>query len=218
MSQSFIAELVISHPDLPLMPTIQEEPDRILKVESQPLAYFDEPVLFVSVQDSSFQDFESTLESDQTVVDWETALTFADCRVYKIKINTDAKFSTPEITDLGIQILSIKSAPQGWHFQLQASNRESLGSYWQYCRDENIQFDLKKVYSTGPQAEFTGGNNFKAQLTDRQLEVARAVAKRGYYEPGGASAEEVAAELGISQSTLSTHLRRILAKLFNYLF
>lgn len=218
MPRSFIAELVISHPDLPLMPTIRAEPDLTLTVESQPFTYLDEPVLFVSVRDSGFADLEASLERDHTVADWETALVFEDCRVYQLTLSPDAKFSTPEITDLGIQILSIKSTPEGWHFQLQASNREVLGSYWQYCRDEHIEFDLEKVYTTESRARVTNTTNFKAQLTDRQREVARTVARMGYYEPDGASADEVAAALGISQSTLSTHLRRILAKLFEHEF
>jgi predicted DNA binding protein len=58
--------------------------------------------------------------------------------------------------------------------------------------------------SSGPSLEVTDD----AELTDRQREVVRAAAGAGYYEwPRERTAEEVAATLDISVSTLSEHLR-----------
>lgn len=220
MSRSFIAELVVSHPDLPLMPTVRDVADVDIQVESQPLTRTDggEPNVFFSVSDSQFRDFESALDTDHTVADWHVTLEFTDCRVYQIRLSSDAKFITPEMASLGVQILSIRNADVGWQFRLQAPDRERLSEYWEYCRDEDVQFQLEKIYSSGPRAVHAAGQELEALLTDRQREVAQTVARMGYYEPDGASAAAVAAELEISRSTLSTHLRRILAKIFHYLF
>ncbi|WP_066415621.1 helix-turn-helix domain-containing protein [Halorubrum aethiopicum] len=55
-------------------------------------------------------------------------------------------------------------------------------------------------------------------VTDRQAEVAAAAAERGYFEPGGASAADLADELGIAKSTVSEHLRLVTASLFSQVF
>jgi DNA-binding transcriptional ArsR family regulator len=56
------------------------------------------------------------------------------------------------------------------------------------------------------------------ELTERQRELARAAAERGYFEPGGPTAEAVAEELEITKSTLSEHLRAVQRELFDQLF
>lgn len=221
MPQSFIAELVVSHPDLPLMPTLNDRPNVTVELEAQPLITVDAdegPALFFSVEGTEFPAFESALEADHTVVDWEAVTESADRRLYQITLRSTAKFVTPETAALGVHILSVQSVDQGWLFRLQAADKESLGAYWQYCRDEGVQFDLKRIYSTDPWAPLGEGRGLEADLTERQLEVARTAARMGYYRSDGASAEAVAAELGISRSTLSTHLRRIIAKLFERQF
>ncbi|MFC5135016.1 MULTISPECIES: helix-turn-helix domain-containing protein [Haloferacaceae] len=55
-------------------------------------------------------------------------------------------------------------------------------------------------------------------VTDRQAEVAALAAERGYFEPGGASAADLADELDVAKSTVSEHLRLVTASLFSQLF
>ncbi|MCU4740456.1 helix-turn-helix domain-containing protein [Halobacteria archaeon AArc-m2/3/4] len=220
MPQSFIAELVVTHPDLPLTPTIRSVSETTVSVESQPLTDVErsETTVFYSVTSTDFQAFESALAEDHTASDWRVTLEFTECRIYQIHISSDAKFTTPEIATLGVRVLSIENDDRGWRFRLQASDKERLGAYWEYCRDEDVDFHLEKLYSTGPRATAGETDRFEAHLTDRQREVARTVTRMGYFESDGASAEDVAAELGISPSTLSTHLRRIMAKVFRHTF
>lgn len=59
----------------------------------------------------------------------------------------------------------------------------------------------------------------RGQLTDRQLEAVRAAYRLGYFDrPRGATAGEVAAELGIGPSTLTEHLATAQRKLFEDFF
>ena len=220
MGQRFIAELVVSHEDLPLTPTVREISSATITVESQPLPYPEQPgpIIFYSVSDTEFSAFESLLETDHTVAEWEVTMEFTDCRIYQIYVASDAKFTTPEIAELGLQVLSIRNTDRGWQFRLLAPNRERLGDYWQYCRDEGVEFHLEKLYSTGPQTGPATDDGLEAALTDRQQEVARTATRMGYFEPDGADAATVADELGISPSTLSTHLRRIMAKMLRRRF
>lgn len=57
-----------------------------------------------------------------------------------------------------------------------------------------------------------------SELTARQREVAETAVAMGYFEPDGASAEEVADALGIAKSTLSEHLGRATGTVFRQLF
>jgi hypothetical protein len=56
------------------------------------------------------------------------------------------------------------------------------------------------------------------ELTDRQRELARAAAERGYFEADGPTAAAMAQELDITKSTLSEHLRAVQRELFDQLF
>lgn len=216
--ESFIAEVVIDHPDLPLTPTLRRVTDVSVRVKSQPITGPESPTLFYAVSGADFGKFEDALDADPTVDEWREPIEYADCRVYHVTPSSTAKFTTPKIADLGVHVETIESADRRWRFQLRAPDRESLGAYWQYCRDEDVQFRLEKLYRSGPQATIAAGRGVESALTDRQREVARTATRMGYYESDGANAAEVAAELGISQSTLSTHLRRIIRKVFDALF
>ncbi|WP_436347308.1 helix-turn-helix domain-containing protein [Natronorubrum sp. FCH18a] len=220
MGRSFIAELVVSHEDLPLTPTVRRVSDATITLESQPLSYPDRPgpIIFYSVTDADFSEFESLLETDHTVDEWQVTMEFTACRIYQVYLSSDAKFTTPEIADLGLQVLSIRNTERGWQFRLQAPDKERLGDYWRYCREQGVEFHLDKLYSTGPQASTVADDSLEAALTDRQREVARTAARMGYFEPDGADAATVADELDISPSTLSTHLRRIMAKVLRHTF
>lgn len=56
------------------------------------------------------------------------------------------------------------------------------------------------------------------RLTDRQRELAREAARRGYFEADGSSAEELTEDFDISKATLSEHLRAVQAELLDQVF
>ncbi|MFC7188222.1 helix-turn-helix domain-containing protein [Halorubrum yunnanense] len=57
-----------------------------------------------------------------------------------------------------------------------------------------------------------------AGVTDRQAEIATVAAEEGYFEAGGVSADDVAAEFDLAKSTVSEHLRTVTAALFSQTF
>lgn len=218
MTESFIAEVVIDHPDLPLTPTLRRVSDISVRVETQPVTGSESPTVFYAVSSADFGEFEDALETDPTVDEWCETMQYTDRRVYRVTPSSEAKFTTQKIADLGVHVETIQSADRRWRFRLRAPDRSALGAYWQYCRNEGVQFSLEKLYQSGPQPATASGRSVESVLTDRQREVARTATRMGYYDSDGASAADVAAELDISQSTLSTHLRRIIGKVFDALF
>ncbi|WP_225336069.1 helix-turn-helix domain-containing protein [Halomicrobium urmianum] len=218
MPQSFIAEVVLTHPNAPLAPTLAAVPHPSITEESiRPATTADEPAVFYRVTDVEFDAFEAELDRDQTVAEWEQAMDFGDTRMYRVQLAPATIFVSPTLSELGIHVVSSENADRGWRFRLETGDRDHLGALWDYCRETDIQFELEVLRSSGeqPMDEQVG---IKAALTDRQQQVARVATRMGYYEKGGASASDVAAELDIAPSTLSTHLRRINATVFDSLF
>jgi predicted DNA binding protein len=218
MPQSFITEVVLTHPDFPIAPTLEAVPHATITEESiRPPPTGDVPAVLYRVTDVDFPAFESALTQDHTVADWSQTMDFGDTRMYRVQLSPATTFVTPTLSELGIHAVSAENADSGWRFQLETAKRDHLAAFWNYCREENIQFELETLRSSGaqPVEERVG---IKAALTNRQLDVARVANQMEYYDRDGASAKEVAAELGIAPSTLSTHLRRINAKIFDFLF
>jgi len=215
---SHIAELVVRHPDLALTTTLEEMPDLDIRVESQPVTPADSPTLFYIVQTPEFEQFESSLASDHTVADWQANARFDDSRIYKVGHTNQTKVLTPAFTERGLRILAAAGVDGGWRLRIHAAERSQIEQFLTYCRSENMQCHVKKVFSTDVAAHSTVEDSDSLQLTDRQREVARTATEMGYFETGGASAEEVASALDITPSTLSSHLRTITEKLFHHHF
>ncbi len=57
-----------------------------------------------------------------------------------------------------------------------------------------------------------------SEVTERQATVATVAIKKGYFEPNGATADEIAADLDLAKSTVSEHLRLVTATVLSQLF
>lgn len=215
---SHIVELILRHPDMPLTPTLRALPNTDIEVESQPITAATEPVVFFSVHTAEIQTLESALTADHTVEEWQFNTEFEECRIYQVRLSTDVKLLTPTMTAFGLRILDATHADGSWRFRVHAPDKHRLATFHRYCRQEDVDCRLEKVYSMEAEQSISGSSGGDFQLTDRQREVAQTATEMGYFEPGGASAEEVAAQLEIAPSTLSTHLRTITAKVFTRLF
>lgn len=213
---SHIAELVVRNPNLTLTTTLAEISDLDISVEYQPLMTADAPTLFYRVQTADFDRFESALSSDHTVASWEVDAEMNDSRIYKIEYTDETKILTP--AEFGLRVLDATGVDGGWHIRVHASERSHIEGFLRYCREENVQCHLKKVYSTHNGAGAADGTGGGLQLTERQRDVALTATEMGYFESEGANATEVADALDISRSTLSSHLRAITAKMYEYHF
>lgn len=212
---SHIAEITVKHPDLALTPTLEAVPDLQLGIESQPATTSNSPVLFYSVKTSSFETFESNLDVDHTIAGWQLTSKFSDHRIYRVHLSAEVKIITPKMTENDLRILSVANDQGGWWLRLHIPDRDRLAEFHRYCLREDIKYQIHKLYSI--QSE-TRGTDGRIQLTDRQREVAQTATEMGYFDQEGASADEVAEELDITSSTLSSHLRTITAKIFKQLF
>lgn len=215
---SHIVEVVLTHPDMPLTPTLRDLPNSGIEVESQPITAATEPVVFFSVQTTDIQALESALTADHTVKEWQFSTKFKECRIYQVQLSSDVKLLTPTMTAFGLRVLAVNNTEGSWRFRLHTPDKHRLATFHRYCRQEDVDWQLEKVYSMEVEQSVSTGRGIDFQLTDRQREVALTATEMGYFEPEGASTKEIAAQLDITPSTLSTHLRTITAKVFTRLF
>lgn len=215
---SYIAELVVRHRNLTLMPTLQALPELELTVESQPVTSVEAPVLFYLADAPDFGAFDAALDDDHTVARWGVETVLDDQRVYRIEFTPETRFLTPMLSEFGLRVLEATSTPAGWHLRVHTATRRVIEEFIEACSQEDVECLLESVYSTSVESGAVVREGSELRLTDRQREVARTATQMGYFDSEGASAEEVAAELGITASTLSSHLRAITAKLYTTFF
>ncbi|MFC7324289.1 helix-turn-helix domain-containing protein [Halorubrum rutilum] len=102
------------------------------------------------------------------------------------------------------------------------TGHEELRAIVDECEAAGLGVELRRLcVDRGGEAGEFGGDVVPVDLagvTDRQAEVATVAAEKGYFEAGGASAADVAAEFDLAKSTVSEHLRTVTAALFSQTF
>jgi DNA-binding CsgD family transcriptional regulator len=113
----------------------------------------------------------------------------------------------------------------GWlqlHFAV--SQYPTLQTTIERLTDAGFDLDLRQIIRSERARELDADERPKAALvdvstlTERQREVAETAVEMGYFDADAADAETVAAELDVSRSTLSQHLRVIIRKVLSQLF
>lgn len=99
----------------------------------------------------------------------------------------------------------IEVTPEGWRYAGWLADREVFDAFREFWRSEGYPFRLHRL----TREDRRGGDDASDGLTDRQRVAVRTAYELGYFEiPRRASLDDVAAELGITASSLSERLRR----------
>lgn len=207
---SLIAVIQLSHPDLALTPTIRTCRDVDIQVVQQSGTDPETGKFFFFVE-GAYDELEETLDGDPTVAEW-TCISEdgADgSRVYRMHHTESAKLITPRTTEIGGLTMESWSNDRGWNVRLQLPDRTALSELWEFCEDEDISFELLRMFR---QDEWTRGE--PAKLTAAQRDALVTAHEAGYFEePRGASLSDVAESLGISPTAVGGRIRRGTAEL-----
>jgi predicted DNA binding protein len=107
------------------------------------------------------------------------------------------------LTQTNVVMLSGTGTESGWRFKLRGESSEAVGAFRTYCQENGISLTITAVHALRPVEDEGYG------LTDPQREALVLAYERGYFEsPRGSTLAEVAADLGITQQSLSSRLRR----------
>lgn len=107
------------------------------------------------------------------------------------------------LAEIQIVVLSGVGTADGWRFEVRSESREEIGEFRTYCQENDIPIDITAVHALLP----IGGEGY--ELTEAQREALELAYERGYFNtPREATLEDVATELGITQQSLSSRLKR----------
>ena len=107
------------------------------------------------------------------------------------------------LAETNVSVLSGVGTKDGWDFEVRGESREAISDFRTECQTYDIPIEITAVHQLLP----IQGDDY--ELTDTQREALILAYERGYFDsPREASLEDVAAELGITQQSLSSRLRR----------
>jgi len=102
-----------------------------------------------------------------------------------------------------LTVLSGIGTVDGWRFEVRGDTQEAIAEFRTHYLENNISIDISMVHALLP----IQGDSF--ELTETQREALVLAFERGYFDtPRESSLEEIAAELDITQQSLSSRLRR----------
>ena len=114
------------------------------------------------------------------------------------------------LSERQVVVLSVTGTSDGWRFEVRGEGSESITAFRSYCQEHNINITITAVHALLPIKREGYG------LTDTQREALLVAHDNGYFNsPRESALSEVAAELGITQQSLSSRLRRGHRRLVN---
>jgi predicted DNA binding protein len=205
---NLIAVVDIAHPDLSLAPTIRECPDVTIRVVPQSGTDPETGIFFYLVENAP-DGFETHLDEDHTIAEWQPVAGSAATRVYRIRHPPETKLITPKTSELSGLMREATTNARGWTVRLQFPDREALAALADYCDEEDISFTLQQMFR---QDEWNGDE--PTGLTEAQRVALVTAYENGYFEePREARLADIAAELDLSPTAIGGRIRRGTAKL-----
>ena len=178
------------------LPEVTLEMERLLPQESHIVPYF-------WVRGARPEDIEACFEAHPGVVSIGYIDSVED--EYLMRAEWDGEYAgvMNALAEDNIAILSGVGTKDGWRFEVRGESREEIGEFRTYCQEQDIPIEITAVHALLP----IQGDGY--ELTDTQREALVLAYERGYFDsPREASLEDVAEELGITQQSLSSRLRR----------
>lgn len=190
-----------------LQESLTHAPEMIISYEE--MYQTDDEILFLFwATEGDLTTFEDGLDTDPTVTNPTQLAETQTRRLYRVTFTEYGEnvATYPTWPGLNITLLDATTATthEGWIFQMQMSDRETLQQYQKICTENNLDFRLKTIYEV---REST--TKAETQLTNSQQEALIAAHELGYFRvPRQASLAAVADHCGISSQALSERLRR----------
>ena len=202
-----IAEFTFRHPNLPLMPTLEETGVRV-DLEQAVAEDPQRPVLFVWISGSNADRFPEVAGDDETVAELALVEDADDRQLYRVHISENTQKPLYPLDDrMEASRLAVSATVEGVQARLRFPNRESLSEFQPRVEDRGVDVTLRGVYSqTDPVLTDEYG------LSTKQRQALLTAVGLGYYEvPRDASLSELGDELGVSSQAVSERLRRGIA-------
>jgi len=186
--------------------SVEIELDRVV-----PLGGLLTPMLWVRDGANECEDFVAALEA-QSPVERVTELERADARrLYKLDWASQPDGVIGHLLETDAAVLTATGTAEGFDFVIRFNTSDALSDFHERCRDSGVKLEVTGVRQRQDTEEDGPG------LTAQQRETLLRAYEEGYYDvPRDVTAVDLAAEMGISDQSLSERLRRAHSRLVEY--
>jgi len=201
---AFIAEFRVEVP--PLANASRAVPEMTCSGEDIVLDDDESARKFVfTARGTQFDAFDRALDADPTVADYTVLERFEQTAYYVVTYATDAptRGTYHVAVEHDIAYLSIRLRDGTYRIRARVPDRSALAAFRTYCRDNEIPFQLERLYQDSSSGEFAYG------LTAAQQDALEVAYEQGYFDsPRETSLNAIADELDVSRQAVADRLRR----------
>lgn len=178
------------------LPSVTVELERLVPHETLIIPYF-------WVRGAEAEDIEAAFEAHAGVVSIELIDSVESEYLMRAEWEREYYGILSALAEANVAVLSGIGTKDGWDFEVRGESRETIGEFRTLCQDHDIPIEITAVHALLP----VQGDGY--ELTDAQREALVLAYERGYFNsPRETSLEDIAEELGITQQSLSSRLRR----------
>lgn len=178
------------------LPEVTVELERLIPHESLVIPYF-------WVRGAEAADIESAFESHAGVINVELIDTVEDEYLMRAEWEGEYFGILSALAESNIAVLSGIGRKDGWTFEVRGETREAISEFRTACQDHDIPIEITAIHALLP----VQGEGY--ELTETQREALALAYERGYFNsPRETTLTEIADELGITQQSLSSRLKR----------
>ncbi|WP_254863891.1 helix-turn-helix domain-containing protein [Halovivax gelatinilyticus] len=178
------------------LPGVTVELERLIPHETLIIPYF-------WVRGSETGDIEAEFESHEGVTDIRLVDSIEDEYLMRAEWMQEYFGILSALAKANVVVLSGIGTKDEWRFEVRSESQEAIAEFREYCLENDIPIEITAVHAMLP----IQGEGY--ELTETQREALVLAYERGYFDtPREASLEEIAADLDITQQSLSSRLRR----------
>jgi predicted DNA binding protein len=178
------------------LPGVTVELERLIPHETLIIPYF-------WVRGSETEDIETEFEPHAGVTNIQLVDDIEDEYLMRAEWKQEYFGVLSALAKANVVVLSGIGTKAEWRFEVRGESQETIAEFRDNCQENDIPIEITAVHAMLP----IQGEGY--ELTETQREALILAYERGYFDtPREASLEEIAADLGITQQSLSSRLRR----------
>ena len=178
------------------LPEVTVELERLVPHETRMLPYF-------WVRGMETSDIEAAFESHAGVTDIRVVDSVEDEYLMRAEWVRGYDGLLTALSEASLTVLSGVGTADGWRFEVRGDTQDAIAAFRTYQQEQDSTIDITLIRALLP----IQGDSY--ELTETQREALVRAYERGYFNtPRESSLEKIADELGITQQSLSSRLRR----------
>jgi len=178
------------------LPGVTVELERLIPHETLTIPYF-------WVRGTETENIEGAFEPHAGVTDIRLVDSVEDEYLMRAEWVREYDGLLTALSEASLTVLSGVGTDDGWCFEVRGDTQEAIAAFRTSHQEHNIPINIAMVHASLP----IQGDSY--ELTETQREALVLAYERGYFNtPRESSLEEIAENLGITQQSLSSRLRR----------